>query len=92
MSFPDEVVPATLTLEQVQQQMQQALATWHQPSQTASPLQALCLYQNALQQQQGNRQRATNQVILQALTQLAIHHRELAEVIQSRFLDNRLVP
>lgn len=91
MSFHYEVMPAGLTLEQLQVHLQQALNAWQQPAHTPSPLQALCLFQAALQQQQGNSQRATNQVIRQALNQLAIHHREHAEVLQSRFLDNEKV-
>ena len=91
MSFHHEVMPAGLTLEQLQVNLQQALNAWQQPAHTPSPLQALCLFQAALHQQQGNSQRATNQVIIQALRQLAIHHREHAEVIQSRYLDNEKV-
>ncbi len=80
-----------LTVVRLQAGLQQALYDWQQPAAGSSPLHSLRLFYKALHHNHGNIQRATNQVVVQALAQLALDHREHAEVLQRRFLDNEKI-
>lgn len=90
MSSYHERSAFALSMDTVQTALQQALNEWQRPA-AHSPFQPLQLFHNALRQAYGNIQGATNQVVLQGLTQLAVDHREHAEVLQSRYLDNEKV-
>lgn len=91
MSSQPELKPSDLSLATVQTTLQAALNAWQQPASDRSPLHELRLFANALRRQNGNIPKATNQVLLQALTQLTVDYPEHAAVLQSRFLDNEKV-
>ncbi|MEZ4728425.1 MAG: NB-ARC domain-containing protein [Caldilineaceae bacterium] len=91
MSSRREQKSDALSLAPVQAALQAALNAWQQPASDHSPLHELRLFANALRRQNGNIPKATNQVLLQALTQLTVDYPEHAAVLQSRFLDHEKV-
>jgi Cdc6-like AAA superfamily ATPase len=80
-----------VTLNELQEQIQQVLLDWHQLYRQQSPFEGLYIYGKALEEQHGNVQQATNQVVRHAIERLAQEHEEYAVVLQSRYLDNEKI-
>lgn len=66
--------------------LQQALSPKPPAGQSSMPLAKLCLFQQALRQQKGDIQAATDQLFAQALATLAVAHPDHAEVLRSRLV------
>lgn len=79
-----------LTVDQLSTTLQQVL-TSATAEQAATPLTALCLFQQALRQHNGNGQAAMQQLLAEPLTALATTHPEHAAVLRSRFLQQEKV-
>ena len=79
------------SFEQLQMDLLQALSEWQQPTSEHSPLAGLFLLRSTLQWHGRTVHQATNQLLVDALAQLAIEHKNHADVLQSRYLDNEKV-
>jgi hypothetical protein len=79
-----------LSVDQLSATLQQMLTTIT-VEQAAAPLAALCLFQQALRQQNGNVQAALQQLLAAPLTTLATTHPEHAAVLRSRFFQQEKV-
>lgn len=75
-----------VSVSNLEKSVHAVLRQWHHASPAVSPLDALCLYQQALIET-GNVRQATNQVILGALNLMGHDHREHAQLLRLRFLD-----
>lgn len=71
-------------------QVTAALEQWHKPA-MVSPLQELYLFGQQQRQSGGTSQQATNQLLHQALEELAATHPQEAHLLRRRFADNELV-
>jgi hypothetical protein len=65
----------------------QALRTWHEADETATPLGYLYLFRRLYRQGIGNPRRVTNQLLLDAIKQLEVTHEAEANFLQKRFLE-----
>jgi hypothetical protein len=81
---------SALSADQLSETIQQMISTGT-AEQAATPLTMLCLFQQALRQQNGNVQAATQQLLADALTTLATTHPEHAAVLRSRLLQQEKV-
>lgn len=68
----------------------QALRKWHKANSKGSPIDYLCLFQQARHQGQNTR-RATNQVIINALQVLELERPQDARLLREHFIDERTV-
>ena len=73
------------------EQVRKALGLWHKGAALGSPLADLLAVRQATEATGGNLRLATNQVLLQALDELAIHHADEAELLRVRYLDANTV-
>lgn len=73
------------------EQVRKALSLWHKGAAHGSPLAELLLVQQATSAADGNIRLATNQVLHQALAELAAHHVEEADLLRARYLDANTV-
>ena len=71
--------------------VRKALGLWHKGAAQGSPLAELLLVQRAADAVGGNLRLATNQVLLRALTVMAAHHADEAELLRVRYLDAKTV-
>ena len=88
MTYDNELGAANPNRDTLQEALQQTLNNKPPTGQTPTPLTALCLFHQALRQQQGDSQAATQQIFEQALNALAATHPDHAAVLRSRFLEN----
>ncbi|MCE7983068.1 MAG: ATP-binding protein [Caldilinea sp. CFX5] len=87
MASDNQSISADLLRDTLHQMLTSAAA----PEQAPTPLAALCLFQQALRQHQGDAQAATRQLLDEALTLLATNHPEHAAVLRSRLLQQEKV-
>ncbi len=73
------------------EQVRKALGLWHKGVAPGSPLADTLLVRQATEAAGGNLRLATNQVLLQALTELAVHHTDEADLLRVRYLDANTV-
>lgn len=73
------------------EQVRKALGLWHKGAALGTPLAGLLVVRQATEATGGNLRLATNQVLLQALTELAVHHSDEAELLRVRYLDANTV-
>lgn len=79
-----------MKLSKLDKCVHQAFKDWHKPNPKISPLENLALFQQALRQ--GNSIRHTsNQVLLNALEQLSVIHKDEAVLLRRRFLDGQVM-
>lgn len=71
----------------LQEDLHQALKTWHEASSDASSLDYLQIFQQIRLAEGSNVRQATNQILLDALATLAIEHEGEANLLRKRFLD-----
>ncbi len=73
------------------EQVRKALGLWHKGAAHGSPLADLLLVQQAAAAAGGNLRLATNQVLHRALTAMAAHHADEADLLRVRYLDAKTV-
>ncbi|MFZ2359375.1 MAG: ATP-binding protein [Anaerolineae bacterium] len=73
------------------EQVRKALGLWHKSAVHGSPLLDLLLVQQAAAAAGGNLRLATNQVLHRALTIMAAHHADEADLLRVRYLDAKTV-
>ncbi len=88
MSYANDVGSTDPNRDTIEEALQQTFNTKPPTSAAPTPLMALCLFHQALRQQQGDSQAATNQILEQALAALAVTHADHAAVLRSRLLAN----
>ncbi|MCB9079648.1 MAG: hypothetical protein H6631_18745 [Anaerolineaceae bacterium] len=76
-----------LSFSQLQANIYQALKDWYEPGSETSPLSDLRLFQQNQRQNGASPRQATNQILLEALEELALTHQEGADLLRKRFLD-----
>lgn len=77
-----------LDSDELQENLQQALAEWNQSSRMESPLEHLYLYRRLIQENHGNVQHTSNAILNQALEQLGVEYGEHADILRSRYIEN----
>ncbi len=73
------------------EQVRKALGLWHKGAAHGSPLADLLLVRQAATAASGNLRLATNQVLHRALTLMAAHHTDEADLLRVRYLDAKTV-
>ncbi|MCB0191320.1 MAG: hypothetical protein KDJ65_05195 [Anaerolineae bacterium] len=77
-----------LSFHKLQDSIHQALKAWHEAGREASPFSDLRLFQQNHQHHHGiDPRQTTNQILLEALDELAVTHQEGADLLRKRFLD-----
>ena len=70
-----------LSFSQLQANIYQALKDWYEPGSETSPLSDLRLFQQNQRQNGASPRQATNQILLEALEELALTHQEGADLL-----------
>jgi hypothetical protein len=73
------------------EQVRKALSFWHKGAALGSPLANLLVVRRATAAAGNNLRLATNQVLHQALAELAAHHADEADLLRARYLDANTV-
>ncbi|MCB9077903.1 MAG: hypothetical protein H6631_09945 [Anaerolineaceae bacterium] len=76
-----------LSFNKLRDSIRQALKTWYEAGSEASPFSDLRLFQQNQWPNGASPRQATNQILLEALTELALTHQEGADLLRKRFLD-----
>lgn len=76
-----------ITLPRLQDDVLTALKTWQNPNQETPPLRYLQRYRLLIQNTGNDTQKATNQLLSNALGELAVNQADEAELLRRRFLD-----
>jgi hypothetical protein len=80
-----------LSFSELRENVQRALKAWHEAGDEASPFSALRLFHQVQQRDEAGSRQATNQILLEALEELALTHEESAELLRKRFLDGLVI-
>lgn len=75
------------SLSKLQEDIHNALKSWHSSDITASPLDYLQLFRQIYHQEASNTREATNQILLRALDDLMAKNKRNAILLRKRFLD-----
>jgi hypothetical protein len=81
--------PSSSLHEELPNLIHQALRLWHKPPSHGSPIGGLVLVQRQQAVQGANLRQASNQLLLQALDALALHHPHDAVLLRARYLDDK---
>lgn len=77
--------------QKLQEDLHQALKTWHKPKTTGSPLDYLQIYQHIRLTTGSTARQAANQLLLQALEILALEHPAEADLLRKRFVEELVI-
>ncbi len=76
-----------LSLSKLEKDIYMALKLWHKAGGTASPFEALCVFDHTMQTDANNARAATNKILLYLMSVLEETYQEGAELLSRRFFD-----